>query len=331
MLDKRYKHSLRITSPFYLYKKYPESGIFYVRFLDGKTISTRTTNIEEAYNFAVNYTDRHQVGLRQYLLSCEGNDFTRKRIVDLLDVDDYSLLTKPKLYNLQEDLLELGLSGKTVNNYISIFHGYIKPLVKKGTIKNDPFIGLEKVSHEKQIRKCLPVSAFKNFDWNKDKYSLLAYAAITTGARRGELMHLEKTDIQPKDDYFILHIRGTKTENADRYVPISKKAMYCLESVINNNLATDSNIRDVARIISNRLGYDDRYIEDNGICFHSYRKLFKTILTSANINKTIIETLIGHSTNNQASNDVERIYFVAESADLSDAYKQVLDAMEKYL
>lgn len=327
MLDKRYKHSLRVVSPFYLYKKYKESGIFYVRFHDGKTISTRTTNIEEAYRFAIEIADRHKVGIRNYLRSCKGNDYERNRLINLLDFDDFSLLTKPKLYELQEKLLDCGLSGKSVNNNISIFHSLVKPLVKNGTIINDPFIGLEKVEHNKQIRKCLPVSAFKGFDWNKDKYSLLAYAAITTGARRGELMRIEEKDIQPKNDYFVLHIRGTKTCYSDRYVPINNKTKDCLIEIIRNKLAVDNNIRDTANIIGQRLGFSERYLIDNGICFHSYRKMFKTILTSANLNTTLIETLMGHTTNNQASNDVERIYFVTESADLDDVYKLVVDTM----
>lgn len=43
MLDRRFKHSIRICNPFYLYRKY--RTIFYVRFKDGYTVSTRTENL----------------------------------------------------------------------------------------------------------------------------------------------------------------------------------------------------------------------------------------------------------------------------------------------
>lgn len=50
MLDRRFKHSLRIKNPFLLYKKYKKSGIFYVRFENGKTISTHSTNNQSSNN-----------------------------------------------------------------------------------------------------------------------------------------------------------------------------------------------------------------------------------------------------------------------------------------
>ena len=149
-LDRRYKYTVRYTHPFYLYIKYRRSGIFYVRFKDGSTYSTKETDIHKAYTKAQFMLDNKEKGkvlnpldvqnlLRNYFKEnsewvkydtihgskytdriLQQNNFACCLIADLLKgTDDFKLLTKARLHRLQEQLLSTGRTGKTVNNYLS--------------------------------------------------------------------------------------------------------------------------------------------------------------------------------------------------------------------
>lgn len=361
MLDRRYKYSLRLTSPFYIFRKYRRSDIFYVRFKSGKTISTRKTNIQEAYEFALNYKEQNpqstektaetlQSILQSYYIRgskwikydeihgakysdavLHQNHFACGRMAALLaDVTDFRKLTKSRLHRLQEQLLSEGLSGKSVNNYICVLHKIFKQLVDKEIVENDPFTGLRNCAHEKQRRMCFPIERFRGYFGNPDKmdnYDLAAYCAIVTGARRGELTRLKLSDIESYRDFYILRIHGTKSEYSDRTVPLSGIQKRALERLIRNRVLAPSTVgNNCAGVIGGRIGFSLEQVRSDGICFHSFRKMYKTILTTANLNTSLVETLMGHSTCNQSTNDVERIYFVADRADMSEVYRKVIGA-----
>lgn len=361
MLDRRYKYSLRLTSPFYIFRKYRRSDIFYVRFKSGKTISTRKTNIQEAYEFALGYKEQNsektekksetpQTIIRSYYtkgskwikydeihgskysdIVLRQNKFACEKMAALLDdAEDFSKITKSRLHKLQEQLLSGGLSGKSVNNYLCILHKIFKQLVDKEIIENDPFAGLRNCSHQKQRRMCFPIEKFKGYfknPGNLDKYDLAAYCAIVTGARRTELKNLRLSDIERYKDFYILRIHGTKSEYSDRAVPLDEIQKKAVELMIKKQILAPSTVgNNCAEVIGGRIGFSLEQIRADGICFHSFRKMYKTILTTANLNTSLVETLMGHTTNNQSTNDVERIYFVADRADMSEVYKKVINA-----
>lgn len=371
MLDKRFKYSLRLTSPFYIFRKNKRSDIFYVRFKNGKTVSTRETTIQKAYEFALNYkpdvssktenlkkitepqkpTYQLKTILSEYFTkdsvwvkydAIHGSKYNATtlrfnhsicvRIAGLLsDVSSPAKLTKARLHRLQEQLLNEGLSGKTVNNYISIFHKIYKQLIDKEIVQNDPFIGLRNCYFEKQRRTCFPIQSFNGYFGeikNLDEYDLLSYCAIVTGARRAELMGLELSDIVKHNDFYTLRIRGTKSIYSDRIVPLGEKQAEAIKTLIEKQVATSKRIFNCTQKIAGRIGYSEEQRKEEGIVFHSFRKMYKTILTTANLNTTLVETLMGHSTNNQSSNDVERIYFVAEKAEMSEVYKKVISSFD---
>lgn len=123
-----------------------------------------------------------------------------------------------------------------------------------------------------------------------------------------------------------MRIHGTKSEYSDRIVPLSENSANAIKTMIQRKCATNKNIENCVKVIGSRIGVSDDEIKKDGICFHSFRKMYKTILTSANLNTSLVETLMGHSTNNQSSNNVERIYFVEDKADMSKVYNEVIEA-----
>lgn len=363
MLDKRFKYSLRLTSPFYIFRKYKKSNIFYVRFKNGKTVSTRKTSIQEAYDFAINYTqvapetpaknktqtiqtvlcdyftdgskwlDYDRIhGISQSAKDLKTYCFYCRQAAELLaDVSNLKNVTKARLHRLQEQFLQLGLSGKSVNNRMSVLHRVFKQLLDKEMIDCDPFNGLRNCYHEKQRRTCFPLAKFNGYFSSPDKMDdtdLLAYCAIVTGARRSELAGLRICDIEKYKDIHILRIHGTKSEYSDRTVPLSEKAVCAIKLLVQKNIASGKKIDNCTKIIGNRIGYSPEQIKNEGIVFHSFRKMYKTILTAANLNTSLVEMLMGHATDNQSSNNVERIYFVAEKAEMLETYKKVLQAFE---
>lgn len=362
MLDRRFKHSLRIKNPFLLYKKYKKSGIFYVRFENGKTISTHSTNIQDAFEFAQNYLlkspeqqleQKYDVSkiIRTYYTpnskwvkydEIHGTKYNPKvlnqncyaccKMADFLtDVKSFDKITKSRLHKLQEQLLSSGLSGKSVNNYIAILHKIFKQLLDKEIIQDDPFINLTNCSHTKKRRLCFSIDKFNHYfvnPENLDNFDLLAYCAIITGARRAELQNLKEEDIELYKNIYILRIHGTKSEYSDRTVPLSQNSALAIKLLIKNKIATNKRIRNCTKIIGERIGVSEDEIKKDGICFHSFRKMYKTILTSANLNTSLVEMLMGHSTNNQSSNNVERIYFVSDKADMSKVFDEVIKAFD---
>ena len=146
MLDKRCKLKIRETRDFYLFVKYRISGIYYAKYADSGIVkSTGCTNIMDAYRKAYQIID----SLGDY----------RERQRDLIrvlsfipDVRSELQFTPARVRKLQIDMLATGMSGKSVNNYISLLKGVCPDFPK-----------VEPVPHQKQIRKCFPIKRFYHF------------------------------------------------------------------------------------------------------------------------------------------------------------------------
>ncbi len=152
----------------------------------------------------------------------------------------------------------------------------------------NPFQNLSPMEHTKTIRQCFSVESFKGYGNYifQHKYLLLPYIAITTGMRASEFKIAEYKN--------------------NGFVKASwKESVYMSGALV---------------------GYDKEYIEQHNIVFHSFRKMYKTILESNNINNLWIEYYMGHSI--LQSTDVNKLYFNPLSADDSLIYEQVIKAFE---
>ncbi|RIM07239.1 site-specific integrase, partial [Staphylococcus chromogenes] len=73
----------------------------------------------------------------------------------------------------------------------------------------------------------------KDFSKEKDHLSyLFIYLCIVTGARFSEVQKLKYQDFNLNDE--TVHIRGTKTKNADRIIKITKEDIKHVRKVLNN-------------------------------------------------------------------------------------------------
>lgn len=226
MQDRRCKYKIRECKDFYLFIKHRESHIYYAKFPEyNKIVSTGQTNIKQAYQEAyriyssleIASTPFHELLLNTYKESYYKTFNMAKKLSTLLsDIKTLEQVTLPRLVKLQEQLAATGISGKSVNNYISL----LRKLWKNKDY--NPFQNLSPMEHTKTIRQCFLVESFTGFGnfIKQHKYLLLPYLAITTGMRAGEFKTAEPVIFHNR---LYLQINGTKTENAVRRVPITQK------------------------------------------------------------------------------------------------------------
>ena len=327
MHDKRCKYKVRDCRDFYLFIKHKKSHIYYAKFPEyNRCVSTKQTDIRSAYKVAyqIYYSLGYATDFKKQLLDLYKDVSSKRykevlRILDFMtDVKTVEQVTLQRLVRLQQEMLEAGLSGKSINNYLSI----LRKLWKNK--ESNPFTNLSPVKHTKEIRQCFPISSFKGFGKHiyEHKYLVLPYIAITTGMRVGEFKTAKPVTI---NDKLYLQINGTKTKYSIRKVPITKKVLAALK-VFNANGFASRSWRTSVYMTASVVGIDKKFIEDNNVVFHSFRKMFKTILESNNINNLWIEYFMGHSI--LESNDVNKLYFNPQSADDTIVYNQVINAMK---
>jgi integrase len=157
----------------------------------------------------------------------------------------------------------------------------------------------------------------------------LVHIAIVSGMRKGEIMRMSSDDIIKKDYGYWLHINGTKTENAPREVPITEELVSVIKR-FDTKILNDRFFAKSVLSLAEYLGYDKSYIKDNGIVFHSFRKVYKTLLTSNNINKDLIEEAIGHSQPTYSMNSVDKSYLCLEMADRKKEHTLFIDSLKYF-
>lgn len=313
MLDKRCHYKVRELSKFYLFIKHKK--IYYAYFPEYKvTRSTSCSDIQKAYVKAWDLYLHLGTNLNRNLYK----PFTdRKRQGDLKRVLSYINQSRPLTQGIieaiQKKMLSEGLSGKSINNYIYI--------LKKAYQGDFPFF--KPLEHTMTYRSCFPITSFYNF-YSKctERLHFLAFFTMTTGCRAGEIKTVEPIT---KNGRSYLKINGTKTVNAVRTIPVLQQTLDCL-TYLESGFRSASYKESVIEAGS-LCGYDTDYIESNHIVFHSFRKMFKTLLESCNIPNTFIEYYMGHS----QTSKVNQLYFIGESADDSEVYPKVIEALRRFV
>lgn len=310
MLDKRCRHKVRELQSFYLFRKH---GYYFYAFypLQKITKSTGELDIQKAYYKAWDILGT-LTNLQNVKLYTPYADKKRQRDLKrvLTYIDQTKTLTSAMIQKMQKQMQSEGLSGKSINNYV-----YILRKAYTGQ-----FPAWKPVDHNATYRSCFPIKDFYGF-WKKCNTRLhyLAFFTMTTGCRLSEIVTCE-----PYDDGY-LKINGTKTKNAVRIIPVLPETLSCLE-YLKVGFKTES-YKDSVIEAGRLCGFDEKYIEENHIVFHSFRKMFKTLLVSANINTQYSEYLMGHS----QTRTVNQLYFVAESMDRDKYDEDVRNALKRFL
>jgi len=313
MLDKRCRYKVRELSSFYLFKKH--KSIYYAYYPQFKvTKSTGQTELRNAYNVAWELLATVQTRQNQQLYKPYEDKKRQRDLKRILSyIDQTKPLTASVISKIQTKMLSEGLSGKSVNNYI-----YVLRKAYKGD-----FPKFEAVAFTSTYRSCFPVSSFYHFFQKcHTRLHYLAFFAMTTGCRLGEIKTVEPVT---KNGRQYLKINGTKTKNAVRTIPVLKETLDCIP-YLRKGFKSASYKKSVVE--AGRLtGFDTNYIEENNIVFHGFRKLWKTLLESCNINPTWINYYAGHS----QTRTVQQLYFIGSSADDTEVYPKVIEALGRFV
>lgn len=131
-----------------------------------------------------------------------------------------------------------GRTKQSVSKLNNCFSQAFKDALNERLIYRDPTWNApiyEKKPGKQEESKFMNIDTFKKlkqFSTTKDELSYLAlFILISTGGRFGEIQRLKYSDINKKDN--VIHLPGTKTESADRYVTITKEDMKHIQSVLN--------------------------------------------------------------------------------------------------
>lgn len=140
-----------------------------------------------------------------------------------------------------------------------------------------------------------------------------------TGTRIGELLALEISDINLEER--MIRLRGTKTEAADRLVPIHRDIIPLLEARLGNNkylIEADGEPLSYMRFRNRWVGF----MKDLGISHtpHATRHTFISIMDNCNANRVAVKRIVGHSNRN----DITLHYTHKDKA-------QLLEAIDKFV
>ena len=142
--------------------------------------------------------------------------YVLKEIGSML-LKDVSPIVCQQVLNLKADK-----SKATINDTYQMLRFIFKYAKINKFINSDPTEYLAKPSGYYNPRRSLTVSEEKHFLKVLDKHYEPLYFALMyyAGCRPSEASSVEFRDIVMREDVRYLHIRGTKTKAADRYVPI---------------------------------------------------------------------------------------------------------------
>lgn len=234
------------------------------------------------------------------------------------------------------ELRECGKTDKTIKRIFQAVKPYLEFLTEKGVFNVEisyklPRFGSvvpKKIEREKFDDEEIKLLLDKSED-KKSVHDLILFG-IYTGLRINEICLLRKKDVISIDGIACLDVKGTKTDAAERLVPIHSMLLpkvqelaagtkdYLFQGLNMNKLGNRSQA--IQKLFSRHKidqGFGDEKV------FHSFRHGFNTKLLQAGIPEIVVAQLLGHE--HKHLSEGTRTYYRggAGVAVLKDAVEQV--------
>ena len=213
-------------------------------------------------------------------------------------------LSQLNAHTVERELLKLGRTRTGVYARQVLFSALSKAS-KLGFISHNIMEGVDKIRYRKQRGKALSLTEQAEFlralESSRSKWLMLFY--LHTGVRRTEALTLEWADID-----FIgrtILIRGTKTEDSFRYIPLTEEVSAILEGQRKQNKkekkarqrgiyhqAPDSIVFPFSREQTSKAF--KRLCPNHHL--HELRHTFITRCAESGVNVTVCQQIVGHST-----------------------------------
>lgn len=226
--------------------------------------------------------------------------------------DDEQVTTKSIKRWVAKMADEQNLAAKTIQRMIGQAQTFWSYLVEHEIVKREanPFTAF-KLTVPKTATRSVPIVPFKPEEivgilsapeaQRDPQLTLLIRLGMYTGARIEELAMLKKADLDL--DKGMLHVRGTKTNAADRVVPIHPALMPLLSALdakskdeyVIEELAIDGR-GERGKAIGKRFGRLKAAMGYKGRdkVFHSIRKTVATLLEQAEVTEGVAADILGH-------------------------------------
>lgn len=192
-----------------------------------------------------------------------------------------------------------------------VLSNVMQQAVRDGLVKNNPCRDVENLGNDSERHNAFTLDEVRRIigtaeDWGvHPDIRVMCMVGATTGMRIAEVLSLRPVDVQ-QDRINVEHsyntfdkLKSTKTKK-DRTVPIPTKVYEEISTYFPKNpqafiFSTDGTEPYTQSTIGK---YLKARCQDFGIkdkTFHSFRAFVNTRLSEANINETIIQSVIGHS------------------------------------
>ncbi|MEG0643583.1 MAG: site-specific integrase [Clostridia bacterium] len=211
------------------------------------------------------------------------------------------------------------------NSYINKMYGMLtmvfKEAIKRNIISKDIMMYVVKPKSDKQDKqvKAFTVEEQKSIlemlQNNDSKYKNIILMSMFTGLRMGEVLALQTTDIDFKDD--IIHINRTitkdskgksilgvtaKTYSGNRNIPITPTIKKLLSDIMSQMTSNEYNLLFTGKndtiirntTLNNELKKICKDISSESVSFHMLRHTYATRCIESGMNATVLSKLLGH-------------------------------------
>lgn len=237
-------------------------------------------------------------------------------------------MSKLRTKDLQRVIDESGKNAPTLKRFKSLLHSMYKYALRYDIVDKDYSRLINVQKHKNKNPNQRGHTIFTNEEIKKlwanqfDADVQVVLMLIYTGVRIGEMLNIKKEDVHLNDRYIEIH--GTKTENAERIVPIAEKIypfVYARmkedgEYLINNTLSTRAKIDNYRRtrwtpVMKNL---------DMNHTPHDTRHTCASLLANADTNPLVTKKILGHS---GAMDLTEKVYTHLDVSILIDAINKI--------
>ena len=223
------------------------------------------------------------------------------------------------------ELLAQGLSSSSINHILLALKQILQHAYKKKYLQNLPVI--ERVAHKQKNRGIPTVEEVKRFfeqPWSDKRYYAINLLAATTGMRQGEIRGLQRRAVHGNYVEVVTSwekghgLKSTKSGRA-RNVPLPERTRDALAAVLEKSPYADPDdlvffgrrreapldhklIEKAFHEALAAIGIDEAERRRRGLCFHSWRHFFNSLLINGRVPVVKVQSLTGHSTQKMTEN-----------------------------
>lgn len=213
-------------------------------------------------------------------------------------------LSELTAYAIEKELVKLGRTRTGVYARQVLFSALSKA-ERLGFIPRNIMEGVEKVRYRTQRGKALSLSEQAEFlqALENSRYKWLMLFYLHTGVRRTEALTLEWSDIDEVGR--VILIRGTKTAESCRYIPLTEEVAAILEGQRKQNkkerkARRQGKYHQAPDNIVFPFGKEQTSRAFKALCpkhhLHDLRHTFITRCAESGVNVTVCQQIVGHST-----------------------------------